>query len=51
MKERASRVFGRGEHHLKGRLISVRTNMGCYGLKLRSFTRLSVTISKTEQNR
>jgi hypothetical protein len=50
MKERASEAFGRGEHHLKERLISVRTNMGIYGSKSRNFTRLSVTISKTEQN-
>jgi Alpha/beta hydrolase family len=48
MKERVSRASGRDEHHLKGRLISVKTNMGFYGSKSRSFTRLSVTISKTE---
>ena len=35
----------------EGRLISVRTSMVFYGSKSRSFTRLSVTISKTEQNR
>ena len=36
---RASRVFGRGEHPRKGRRKSLRTSMGFYGSKSRSFTR------------
>jgi len=48
---RVSRAFGRGGHHPRARLISVRTSMGFYGSKSGSFTRLSVMISKTEQNR
>jgi len=36
---------------LWARLISVRTSMGFYGSKSGSFTRHSVMISKTEQNR
>src|SRR5271170_2096770 len=51
MRGRVSRAFGHGGHHPRARLISVRTSMGFYGSKSGSFTRLSVMISKTEQNR
>jgi pimeloyl-ACP methyl ester carboxylesterase len=51
IKEGASGASSRGEYHLRVWLISLRTSTGFCRWYLRSFTRYSVTISRTKMNR